>query len=342
VPFLLDFILFLVYNVKAKDMNKLGVIVGRFQIDELTQGHKQLIETAMSECDNVLIILGEAPARLTTDNPIPHFIRRQMILDFAPEVLVESLSDTSTDYAWYKRLNSKISTWSSRLQIEDSNVVLYGSRDSFLGRYEGKYSTRYVDEVTDVSATLYRNSVVKSIIKGTRKATKDLLAGIIFASHYKFPVSYQAVDVAMYKRIGEDLIVLLGRKPGETKYRFPGGIVDPLDNDMNCGNLLELSAARELFEETNNVVNPNDMEYIGSWRTNDYRYIRGVDKLATALFAIDVTDYDKPYTNIVGEGFPGDDLCETKWFIVKDFNPTTQLMPGHINLYKTLLTKIKQ
>ena len=50
-------------------MPKLGVIVGRFQVPILHEGHMSLINRAVSECDRVLIVIGTTDAIYTKRNP---------------------------------------------------------------------------------------------------------------------------------------------------------------------------------------------------------------------------------------------------------------------------------
>jgi 8-oxo-dGTP pyrophosphatase MutT (NUDIX family) len=331
-------------------MKTIGIIVGRFQTHELTKAHKWLISQVAERSDSVIVLLGEAPARLTEADMLPHFLRTHNITNVLPFAIVDHIMDQSDNNVWYKMLDRKVAKLVKRHNL-DGEVILYGGRDSFISSYKGSYKTydltqeAYENDLVFYSATEERKNLFKSIVNGSYKITKDFLAGFMFAAHYKFPTSYQAVDAAMYKtNTNGESFVLMGRKSNESLMRFPGGIVDPGDNDHLQGNLLELSAARELFEETTNIVPPQDMVYLGSYRTNDSRYRRAQDKIATALFAIDVTDKNRHNGfdgyEIVGEGYPGDDLAETFWVSVQDV-VESQITLGHRVLFKRVKQHIQ-
>ena len=124
---------------------------------------------------------------------------------------------------------------------------------------------------------------------------------------HKFPTSFQAVDNVIIWR--EASKILLGRKPNRVLWQFPGGFVDPSDQN------LETAAERERKEECR--IGFDDItghafdcicscpEYIGSFRVQDPRYMDSPDKIMSAIF---LSFY------ITGTPEASDDLQEVRWF----------------------------
>ena len=79
-----------------------------------------------------------------------------------------------------------------------------------------------------------------------------------------------------------DKLVLFVNKPGENKWRFPGGFAEPPSPSY------EDDAIRESLEETSlHCQNP---QYIGSFRIDDWRYRGEVDSIKTIFFALETCD----------------------------------------------------
>lgn len=273
---------------------KYGIIIGRFQINYPHAGHIQLIERVKSKSDQIIIFIGCSRARLTRSNPLSFEARAKMILRLYPDAIVEPLYDMKSDEVWSNQLDNKIQKIvspgvDSKLPYE---VTLFGGRDSFISYYSGGHKTETVDgTVCDLSATRLRNQIANYISDST-----DWREGVIFASAYKYPISFQAVDIAIVNQDKKE--VLLGRKHDETLFRFIGGFVDPTDDS------LESAARREAREEAG-AMELADIKYLGSYRVDDWRYRKEVDKIMTAFF---MTSY------IFGHPVAGDDIAEVKWF----------------------------
>lgn len=123
--------------------------------------------------------------------------------------------------------------------------------------------------------------------------------------HRRFPISYQAVDIALYYRFSSFVVVTMGQKATDPSefFRFPGGFVDPKDNS------LEAAAIRETAEEVNCIIPLSDLDkvkYLNSFRSKDKRFQNSEDKLMTALFAYDLIGISSQ------EFKPGDDLAVIK------------------------------
>ncbi len=188
---------------KATDV---AVIVGRFQVNELHEAHIDLITSVLNKHDRVLLFLGNSTIRNTLNNPLDYRARRTMIADKFPTVEIHYINDNPSDTAWTKNLDKLIGEQLLPMQT----VTLYGSRDSFLKCYTGKYTTCELEATTFISGTEVRRRVCNNY-----PPTADYRAGMIAATAYRFPTAFQTVDIAVVNDKGE---LLLARKPDEGVY----------------------------------------------------------------------------------------------------------------------------
>jgi bifunctional NMN adenylyltransferase/nudix hydrolase len=242
-----------------------GVIVGRFQVNELHEAHLDLIKTVCSRHEKVIIFLGLSPLRVTTENPLDFESRKQMILQKFPEVIVLYAKDSASDQVWSRRLDAMIADVVSPGQT----VVLYGSRDSFIAKYHGAYDTQELVQEVYVSGKEIRKAISKKV-----KASPEFRAGVIWASHSRYPTVYPTVDVAVLNE--DETKILLARKEDEREYRFIGGFVDPRDANF------EAAARREVQEEA--CIAITDPVYVGNFSIDDWRYRTERDCIKSTLF----------------------------------------------------------
>jgi bifunctional NMN adenylyltransferase/nudix hydrolase len=303
----------------AEPQFDVGVIVGRFQVHALHDGHRDLIQHVCEKHDKVIIVLGLSPLVVTSNNPLDFQSREQMIHEFFPDVIVAYIKDQPDDALWSKSLDGVIKDLITPAQ----SVVLYGSRDSFIRHYSGKHQTR---ELVPEDASFYSGTAIRKMIaRSSTRRTADFRAGVAWAASSRFPTAFQTVDVAILDHDNERL--LLGRKPNERLYRFVGGFSDPRSDS------LEHDARREVMEETG--VSVEDIRYVGSTVVDDWRYRSEVDCIKTALF----TAY-----YVHGPARAGDDIEEVKWFPFgwSFVNPDLdkQIVPEHVSLMKMLRAHI--
>jgi len=291
----------------------IGVIVGRFQVDELHEAHKDLIQSVCDLHQKVVIFLGLSHTRGTINNPLDFEARKQMILESFPHVIVLYIKDKKEDTAWSKDLDEKISDVAGPNQT----VVLYGSRDSFISHYHGRYKTQELLQERYISGSDIRKNIAKSV-----KNSMEFRRGAIWQVFNRFPTCFTTVDIAIFN--DDYTKVLLGRKQSENTFRFIGGFTDPQSTSV------ESDARREVIEETGLEV--SDPEYIGSTKINDWRYRGEQDCIKTLFFKCKV---------IFGSPKANDDITEVKWFEVDKLTKDNVVDTHHV-LLDMLMKNLKK
>lgn len=285
----------------------IGVIVGRFQVPELHVGHKGLIDHVKNKHDRTIIFLGCPRVRHTLNNPLDFESRKDCIQKAYPDIIVYRIDDNRSDEAWSKILDMEI----DKAKLPIQTVTLYGSRDSFIKCYSGKYPTCVLESESFISGTEVRRSVINKGCRGY-----EYRAGLIIAAANRYPTAYQTVDVAILDETKEKILV--GKKPGEDKWRFIGGFSDPKSPS------LEADARREVMEETG--VEITDPVYIGSCKIDDWRYRSEQDCIKTAFF---VAKYQS------GRPKGGDDISVVSWLTIADLD-AKNFVPEHSPLIAML------
>ncbi|NJO62618.1 MAG: NUDIX domain-containing protein [Richelia sp. RM2_1_2] len=302
-----------------ENIKQVGVLIGRFQTPELHNAHNYLIETVLEKHDKVIIFLGTSKVKLSRIHTLDFETRKLMLEEkIGDKAKIIQLNDMPRrDDLWSLQVDTKILA-----EFPDHTAILYGSRDSFIPFYCGKFKTEYIEAMDNsVSGTDLRNEVSKKPLP-----SKDFRSGIIYNSFNKYPIVYSTVDVAIFN--DDETKILMGRKLGDPIgiYRFVGGFVDP--NDEN-----ELQTVRrEGFEETNATIEP--YEFVTSMMVrNDPRYKREPDQsIMTHL-------YKARY--IYGQVKGSDDLAEVIWFDVSDVKPE-MFVGEHQPLWNILKTNLEK
>lgn len=299
-------------------LKPIAVIIARFQTPYLHQGHIQLINKVKEKHNKLIIFLGCSPVKGSQKNPLDYFVREQMIKSVYPEnVFVFPLNDQPNDIFWSKKLDQELTD-----KFPSETFILYGSRDSFIPHYSGKYKTEELPPVIDINATEIRNKISDKVIN-----TEEFRSGIIYAFGNLYPKVYPTVDIAIFK-IAKTFI-LLGKKPNETTWRLPGGFTDPTDSNF------ETAARRELKEECGDIE-VSEMTYEASYKVDDWRYRSEVDKIITTLFSADFVN---------GTPKAGDDLELVDWFPVDSLSKMiadNKINATHIPLIRILFNKYSQ
>lgn len=294
-----------------------GVIIARFQVDELHEAHKKLIEIVSKNHNKIIIFLGVARVQNTKNNPLDFATRKAMIQEHIPHAVILPQLDNRSDRVWSNNIDSKIS-----MTFGDSNALLYGSRDSFIPHYLGRHTTTELSAKSiSISGTAIRNRVAQEILN-----SKDFRAGIIYATHAQRPITYSTVDIVCYNAEGE---ILLARKPDEDVYRFIGGFVDRTDASD------EDAVLREFGEETGGKAEIGTLKYVTSMQIDDWRYKKEKDGIMTRLFIGKLKG---------GDTRPTDDIAELIWIKMERFRDMdflySTIMPEHQELFLKLMNII--
>lgn len=265
-----------------------GVVIGRFQVPELHDGHHHLIRHARDRHEHLLIIVGSRKSFPTPRNPLSFAMRQAMLLAEFPNAVVVDMHDHPSDDEWSTRIDELIADL-----YPGMDAVLYGSRDSFIPFYNGTCPTVEVSAIPCDSGTDLRNQIRDELIH-----TPDFRRGIIHSHVTRSGIPYPTVDIAIINPESDS--VLLGQKSTDgNKHRFIGGFYDP-EFDTS----LESAARREVHEETGGIEAGN-FRYIGSEKVNDWRYQGSPDCVITTLFRADY---------ISGIPQASDDIQSFKWF----------------------------
>jgi bifunctional NMN adenylyltransferase/nudix hydrolase len=276
--------------MNVKQIADVAVIVGRYQTFQLHMEQILMIDEVIKRHPRTIIVLGNSLMRGTIANPLDFRARKTMIQEKFPKIDILYINDVPKDNA----------LWSSNLDklIKDNinnneTVAIYGSKDTFITKYNGKFATFEFEASSFVNPAEIRRQASVNY-----QPNEHFRAGFVAAQNARFPTAYQTVDIAIVDDNGR---LLMGRKPNETKWRFIGGFSDP--NSIS----LEADARREAAEETG--VEVDGITYLGSLKINDSRYMFEVDCIKTAFF---VGKY------IFGRPQGNDDIAEVKWIPIKD------------------------
>jgi len=302
--------------MKNRNNYDVGVIVGRFQVDKLHDGHIDLIQSVVNNHSKVIIFLGLTPLKCTYRNPLDFEARKQMILNSFPDVIISYIKDMSSDTLWSKELDSKIID----LIGPNQTVVLYGGRDAFIKNYNGKFNCIELEQKIFVKGTDIRKEISNKV-----KSSSDFRKGVIWATANQFINPKPTIDIAIVDEYMKN--VLLGKKQNEKHFRFIGGFVDINEN-------WETAARREALEETGLEI--AILKYIGSFVIDDWRYKSEKGNITTSFFIA---------KKVFGAIEPMDDIEILEWIEIEKLEKNKyMIIETHLELLNSFLeniTKIK-
>jgi bifunctional NMN adenylyltransferase/nudix hydrolase len=293
---------------------KTAVIIARFQTPYLHEGHRQLLAEVAKAHPKLIILLGVSPLSGSRRNPYDYYTREKMIKTDYPETIILPISDHPSDKIWSDNIDGLL-----RSVFPNEDFCLYGSRDSFIPYYSGRFETVELPSHGDYNATELRKQYADKVFNST-----DFRAGILYAYYNQYTKVYPTVDIAVFRNDRTEL--LLGKKANSSKWRFPGGFADPEDD---C---YENAAKRELAEECG-AIQTGEMTYETSRKINDWRYRSEADKIITLLYSCDHTG---------GEPQAQDDIVDVAWFKLTDLPKMMEdglLNNEHRELFNTILNK---
>ena len=295
-----------------------GVIVGRFQVHELTDGHMELLRQVRVRHPRVIILVGCTPAGPTKRNPLDFVVRRRMIEAKFPEFIVVPIMDKKTDELWSQEVDARIA---DVIGAVPADVVLYGGRDSFIPYYNGIHEPHELELSNPISPS---GTEVREKLTNTVMESADFRAGVIYAMHQMYPRTIPTVDVAVLHCNGDKTEVLLGRKKNEKGLRFIGGYAEPGSDRY------ELDGAREVMEEASREI--GNFEYISSQKIDDWRYTNETDKIKTLFFMATANSLDIK---------AGDDIEHVEWVDIRKIKHT-HFEQEHQVLVEALITNLQK
>lgn len=288
--------------MKTTEQNaEVGAIVARFQTPFLHEGHVDILTQVLTHHPRVLVFLGNSPVKCSKNNPLDFQARKAMIEEKFKQVEVYYIDDVGNNELWSKNLDANI----KRALGPNQKIVLYGSRDSFISAYSGKFPTIELVPNKFISASQIRKACgIKA------KHTQEFREGVIWAVENQYPAVHPTVDFAIINFDKDE--ILLARKPNEELLRFPGGFADTTTPSY------EADVLREAKEETD-LEFTTDPIYIGSTLINDWRYRSEQNKIKTMMF---VVQYEK------GEPKANDDIADVRWVNILSIGEE-QIVPNH-------------
>jgi bifunctional NMN adenylyltransferase/nudix hydrolase len=304
-------------NIPKPDGN-VGVVVGRFQVNELHEGHRNLLDWVTENYNQMIVVLGVSAICGSRSNPIPATIRAEMIRSEYPTAIIVSLSDTRSNEQWSKNLDIVI----SQSITPNQKPVLFGSRDSFIPYYTGRYTTQ---ELVGNNSEFWTGTEIRKRISESplNHNSPQFRAGVIYGSAAVYPRCIPTVDVAVIKNES----VYLVRKHGEEKFRFCGGYAEPGNGSY------EIDAKREIREEIGDIE-VSKMNYIGSYDIDDWRYRSDIDNIRTTFF---MTEY------VYGPIGPKDtnEIADVRMFHLTNDNIESIIVEEHKQLLQDLKLRMK-
>ena len=174
-----------------KNENAVGVVIGRFQVAELHQGHLDYINFVLNQNHDMnIMLLGLAPTKATKRNPLDFDSRRRMIEEAFPgKFTIIYQNDLPDDKDWANAVLKNISPIAG-----NRDIVLYGGRDNSL-----KYFPDNV-KIVIYEPTVYLpdNGTEQRITAGKQvKGTKDWRLGCLYATQNRYDSVFFTVDCAI-------------------------------------------------------------------------------------------------------------------------------------------------
>jgi len=319
-----------------------GIICGRFQIPELHDGHRALLNAVGQLHPRVIVFIGCVPAGVapTKNDPLDFDTRRRMVQQLYPSYEVYPIHNRKSDELWSADLDRLITE-----RVPYGKATLYGSRDSFAKSYTGK---RKVVELTlavsrNISGTDLRNEIANVV-----QDSPAFRAGIIYGQLNTFDRVIPTVDIAIIHRglpkidgvskndNGDTYVVnptcgielLLAKRADEAGWRFPGGHAMGKNRPQNQS--YEHDANMESYEETASY--PENLKYIGSTQIDDWRYKDTPESIKTVFFLGEVM-------TLASVG--GDDIATTRFFPIEKVSEE-MFEPEHKILFNMLMNYLKK
>ncbi|WP_410211509.1 bifunctional nicotinamide-nucleotide adenylyltransferase/Nudix hydroxylase [Aquirhabdus sp.] len=328
------------------------VFIGRFQPFHL--GHLAVIQTALAQSQQVILLIGSAEQPRSTRNTFKFHERETMVLsafeqaDAARIRCVPLVDILYNDVRWVKSVEDAVhSVTGDNQALKIGLVGHYKDRTSYYLSLFPRWETVFVDSYQGISATPIRDAYLLGEMPTEARVpatTIDLLAAFKQTadyqalqeearyivdykeswSHTPYPPTFMTVD-AVLVHSGHILLIERGHIPGKGLFALPGGFLDPDETLFNA-------CLRELREETNLGLDDATLRAAyRSQRTFDepHRCERG--RAITQGFYFEL-DGSTPLPEVLG----GDDAKHAFWLPLAEVR-SDQLFEDHYAIIDELV-----
>lgn len=299
---------------------RLGVLIGRFQIHQLTEGHKYLFAQVAGQCQRVLALLGVPPISSRRRDPLEYALRARMLQDYwddaypaGPELIVVPCLDCPLDTDWVRQIDNTITALAP-----NTPTMVYCGPDGCGPMYKnaGGFWPVEILEAIPGHATEHRAAL-------TPRHTEDFRAGVIYATERRFLNPYPVVDVAVFRPL-DGHVLLAQKKIDQTgRWRLIGGFVDVADASF------EHAVKREVREETG--IEVDNLRYVGSARVPDWRYRGTPEGLTSAVF---IASY------VFGIAAASDDIHRCQWLDPERMGRDWDIADNHRALWQLVKAEL--
>jgi bifunctional NMN adenylyltransferase/nudix hydrolase len=308
--------------------HKVAVVYAPFQVSSVVGD--RLKRSELDFYDSLIIVLPEKRFPNSKSSPLDFDTRRSMLEEQVPWAKILKLPDEKDGNMFVERLQSIVREKmqdiiaSTPFLVGEIEYTLYTAESTGI-RYTSSGGQWPVENFPVEWEATQRKTVVRPL------ESEDFRAGVIYALNKRFPISWLTVDMAILRREAGKTFILLGKKPGEQRWRFPGGFKDR--NDLE----IEMSVRREGMEEAIGNIKEDGSKYfeypkyLGSRNINDWRYAGDEDGITTVF-------YEMLFIGDLAAVKAGDDLAEVGWFDISQV--TDEMFVGeHRHLWKLFMER---
>ncbi len=193
----------------------IGAVIGKFQVDALSEGHLFLINMALKNHRHVIVFLGIDPNTGTKANPLDYSTRERMIKAKFPDVTCLPLEDKRTDKVWSYQIDASL----KKALPKVSSATIYSGKSSFISRYKGIYKVIEADSgLNYINAPQKRSDIGKVVFDSV-----EWRKGIIHATQQVKTSLKPAVLLVCVNR--EKGSIFLKKHVDDKKWSLPGGVL---------------------------------------------------------------------------------------------------------------------
>jgi len=313
---------------------QIAVIYAPFQVPTLDDFHISFFERLRSQHEKIAVLLPVRRLPPTPSAPYNFENRKNLLSPFA-DVILPVLNHKYPE-TQVRAIDEAIDLYERTLQSSrycKLSLVLYlDVKFEQTYRKHGKIPRILTNEF------LLRDASIREDSLNLAPSECRYMDGLLHALCAQWPIQSPVVDIVIFRNtdLATDGHVtgefLLGRKPGEKNFRFPGGFKDPADASY------EETVYREAAEETLRPgVDPKKVFrhpiYKASMNVKDWRLESGDDwGQVTSLFMLEFYGDESVI-------HAGDDLEEVRWFKVKDLKSgNAPIESEHVDLLSKALS----